>query len=79
MAIRCTDNNKFRTTEARAKSILRTQGAIDKFLNILNLNLFRLRNKEWSNSAREKYGIQGSLFSEDQIAWLDNIDEWIIE
>lgn len=67
MAIRCTDNNKFRTTEARAKSILRTQGAIDKFLNILNLNLFRLRNKEWSSSAREKYGIQGNLFSEDQM------------
>lgn len=67
MAIRCADNNKFRTTEARAKSILRTQKAIDKFLNITNLSLFRQRNREWSEKARNEYGIQDTLFSEDRM------------
>ena len=50
----CNDKKKFRTSEASSKASLRTKGAIDKFLNILDTNLFRKYNKQWSQDARER-------------------------
>lgn len=61
----CNDKKKFRTSEASTKASLRTKGAIDKFLNILDTNLFRKYNKEWSQDARERFNISGSLFYEE--------------
>ena len=61
----CRDKEKFATAEASSKSRMRTIGAIDKYLNILDLNLFRKTNREWSDIAKEKYDIQGMLFSEN--------------
>ena len=60
----CNDKKKFRTSEASSKASLRTKGAIDKFLNILDTNLFRKYNKQWSQDARERFNISGSLFYE---------------
>jgi hypothetical protein len=61
----CNDNKKFRTAEASTKSQLRTSGVIDNFLNILKQNEFRKRNKELTDYAKTKYGVdQGMLFSE---------------
>lgn len=65
----CSTNfNKFRTTEARSKAILRTNGWIDQFLNILNLQKFREWNHEWSEKAKERYNVTEPLFYEDQMA-----------
>ena len=61
----CNDKKKFRTAEASSKASLRTKGAIDKFLNILDTNLFRKYNKQWSQDARERFSISGSLFYEE--------------
>ena len=61
----CNDKKKFRTSEASSKASLRTKGAIDKFLNILDTNLFRKYNKQWSQDARERFSISGSLFYEE--------------
>ena len=61
----CNDKKKFRTSEASSKASLRTKGAIDKFLNILDTNLFRKYNKKWSEDARERFNISGSLFYEE--------------
>lgn len=61
----CNDKKKFRTSEASSKASLRTKGAIDKFLNILDTNLFRKYNKKWSQDARERFNISGSLFYEE--------------
>jgi len=64
----CSTNfNKFRTTEARSKAILRTNGWIDQFLNILNLQKFREWNHEWSEKAKERYNVTEPLFYEDQM------------
>lgn len=63
--MKCSDNNKFVTAEASSKAKLRTIGAIDKFLNIRNLNLFRQKNTDWSNDAKERFGIVERLFAED--------------
>ena len=63
--INCNDKKKFRTAEASTKSQLRTNGLIDNFLNILKQNEFRKKNKELTNYAKSKYGVdQGMLFSE---------------
>lgn len=43
----------FKTTEANAKSFLRTKGAIDKFLNIIDLNKFRQFHGELINQAKK--------------------------
>ena len=43
----------FKTTEANAKSFLRTKGAIDNFLNILDLNKFRQFHGELINQAKK--------------------------
>lgn len=56
----------FKTSEASTKAWFRTNGAIDKFLNITDLNLFRKFNKKWSNYARIKYGTKEQLFFEEQ-------------
>lgn len=61
----CNDKKKFTTSEASTKASLRTKGAIDAYLNILDSNLFRKLNKEWSSVAKEKFGITGNLFSEE--------------
>lgn len=61
----CRDTQKFKTSEASTKSAMRTQGAIDKFLNITNLNLFRQLNGRWSRDARDRYDVNEMLFSEE--------------
>lgn len=65
MSNTCKDTQKFITSEASTKASFRTQGAIDKFLNILDLNLFRKLNSKWSEYAKETYNVDGRLFSED--------------
>jgi len=61
----CNDKKKFRTSEASTKASLRTKGVIDAFLNILDYNKFNNLNNEWSKDARERFGISGRLFSEE--------------
>ena len=61
----CKDTQKFRTSEASTKAAMRTQGAIDGFLNILDLGLFRTLNGKWSRDAKERFNVQGMLFSEE--------------
>jgi len=61
----CKDKEKFVTSEASTKAAMRTRGAIDKFLNIVDLGLFRTLNTKWSNDAKERFGIQKMLFSEE--------------
>lgn len=60
----CRDTQKFKTSEASTKSAMRTQGAIDKFLNITNLNLFRELNGKWSRDAQDRFDVNEMLFSE---------------
>lgn len=43
----------FKTTEANAKSFLRTKGAIDNFLNILDISKFRQFHGELINQAKK--------------------------
>lgn len=61
----CNDKKKFRTSEASTKASLRTKGAIDAFLNILDYNKFNNLNNEWTRIAKERFNIKGKLFSED--------------
>ena len=61
----CKDKQKFKTTEASSKASLRTKGAIDKFLNILDVNMFNKLNKKWTTDAIERFGIEGKLFYND--------------
>ena len=61
----CNDKKKFKTSEASTKSWLRTNGIIDEFLKILDYNKFVKTNKELSDIAAEKYGIEGRLFYEE--------------
>jgi hypothetical protein len=68
----CKDTKKFVTAEASTKAAMRTRGAIDKFLNITNLKEFRKLNTEWSNVAKERFGIQEKLFSEDDLRAVPN-------
>lgn len=65
MAKQCRDKEKFATAEAASKAALRTQGIIDDFLTIKNLMKFRKLNTEWSNNAKERFGIKERLFFED--------------
>ena len=58
----CNDKKKFKTAEASSKASLRTKGAIDKFLNILDVNIFNKLNKKWTIDAVERFGIEGKLF-----------------
>ena len=60
----CKDKEKFVTSEASTKAAMRTRGAIDRFLNIVDLGLFRTLNTRWSNDAKERFGVQKMLFSE---------------
>jgi hypothetical protein len=55
----------FKTTEDSTKSWFRTNGLIDKSLNILNLREFRKKNVEFSNLAKQKYNTDGKLFLEN--------------
>ena len=61
----CNDKKKFRTSEASTKASLRTKGAIDAFLNILDYNKFNSLNNEWTNIAKERFNINGKLFSQE--------------
>ena len=61
----CNDKKKFKTSEASTKSWLRTNGIIDQFLKILDYNKFIKSNKELSDIAKDKYGIEGKLFYEE--------------
>lgn len=61
----CKDKKKFKTAEASSKASLRTKGAIDKFLNILDINVFNKLNKKWTTDAVERFGIEGKLFYND--------------
>ena len=61
----CNDKKKFRTSEASTKASLRTKGAIDAFLNIIDYNKFNNLNNEWTRIAKERFGISGRLFSEE--------------
>lgn len=54
----------FKTTEDSTKSWFRTNGLIDKSLNILNLKEFRKKNVEFSRKAKEDYKVEGRLFLE---------------
>lgn len=57
----------FRTSEASTKSWFRTNGLIDRFLNIPEGKLieFRKQNTIWSDYAAKQYGITGRLFTEE--------------
>lgn len=68
----CKDKEKFLTAEASSKSRMRTIGAIDEYLNILDLPLFRKTNRKWSDDAKERFGIQDMLFSEDMTKAVPN-------
>lgn len=46
---------KFVTSEAKAKSFLRTKEVIDKFLNVLNLGEFRKLHTQLRQQAKDKY------------------------
>ena len=61
----CNDKKKFKTAEASSKASLRTKGAIDKFLNILDVNMFNKLNKKWTTDAVERFDIEGKLFYND--------------
>jgi hypothetical protein len=56
----------FKTSEASTKAWFRTNGLIDKYLNIPSNALvdFRKQNQRWSEYATEQYGVSGILFSE---------------
>jgi hypothetical protein len=57
---------EFKTSEAATKSWLRDRKIIDGFLNILDLNKFRITVTNFSNVAQNKYGITERLFSETE-------------
>lgn len=61
----CKDKEKFKTSEASSKASLRSKGAIDKFLNILDVNMFNKLNKKWTLDAKERFNIDGNLFRND--------------
>ena len=61
----CKDKQKFKTSEASSKASMRSKGAIDKFLNILDVNLFNKLNKKWTIDAKERFNINGNLFLND--------------
>lgn len=61
----CKDKQKFKTSEASSKASLRSKGAIDKFLNILDINTFNKLNKKWTIDAKERFNIDGNLFRND--------------
>ena len=65
MSTTCKDKQKFKTSEAATKSAMRTKGAINEFLKILDLPLFRKLNSQYSTYANKVYGIKERLFSED--------------
>jgi hypothetical protein len=68
----CNDKRKFRTSEASTKASLRTKGAIDKFLNIIDYNKFNNLNNQWSKDAQERFDIKGKLFSEEDSKAIPN-------
>lgn len=67
MASSCPGNKKFLTAEASTKAAMRTEKAIDEFLNIINVKKFRELNTQWSNSAKKRFNIEEPLFMEDTI------------
>ena len=64
----CNDKKKFKTSEASTKAQLRTSGLIDNFLNVLKQTEFRQKNRQLTDYAKSKYGVdKGMLFSERTI------------
>ena len=61
----CKDTQKFKTSEASTKAWLRTRGIVDRYLNILDLNRFRINVTNLSKDANEKFGITQRLFTEE--------------
>ena len=61
----CNDKKKFNTSEASTKASLRTKGAIDAFLNIIDYNKFNSLNNKWTQDAVQRFGIKGKLFLEE--------------
>ena len=55
----------FRSSEANAKSWLRTQGVIDQYRNILDYPVFVEKNSELREAGERKYGIAGSPFQSE--------------
>lgn len=55
----------FKTSEASTKAWMRTNNAIDKFLNIIDENIFRKSNNKFSKFANETYNVKGKLFYEE--------------
>lgn len=55
---------EFKTSEASTKSWLRKRNIIDDYMNILDLNKFRITVTQLSNFANTKYNISQRLFSE---------------
>ncbi len=45
----------FKTSEANAKSYLKTKGVIDKYLNVKDLGKFRTLHSELRQQAKDKY------------------------
>jgi len=70
----CKDKEKFGSAEASTKSAMRTKGAIDKFLNIIDTNQFRKLNNSWSKVAKDRYGLDGKLFFEENDKAIPNTD-----
>jgi hypothetical protein len=62
----CNDKRKFSTAEASTKAALRTKGAIDRYLNVLDYNLFNNLNNRWTEDAKNRFNIQGRLFNTNQ-------------
>lgn len=60
----CNDKQKFKTSEASSKASLRTKGAIDSFLNIIDYNKFNNLNNQWTKDAKSRFDVKGRLFSE---------------
>jgi hypothetical protein len=65
-------NIKFKTAEAKSKAELRKLNIIDKFLNILDYPNFVKKNREWTESAKKRFGVSGKLFYEENNKALPN-------
>lgn len=68
---------EFKTSEASTKAWMRTNGAIDKFLNIIDENVFRKSNKKFSVFAEKTYGTKGKLFYEENNKAIPNKELFI--
>jgi hypothetical protein len=54
---------KYKTAEASTKYVLRKEGVIDKYLNVIDYAKFVKLNNQWSKNAEERFAVTGNLFS----------------